>query len=310
MREGLMLRNVFCSLGLIGATFVLAATLSHTNQASAAVYYVSSSAGNDSNDGLSLGNAFRTVGQVNALNLQPGDKVLFKCGDTWRAEQLIIGKSGAEAAPIVFSSFPEGCANKPVLSGSRPITDWTVYSGNIYRADLPTGEFPLGINQLFRNGQRLTLGRWPNLDAGNGGYSFVDSHTAGSKQITDNELPASVNWAGAIVHIKNIRWSMLDRQVTSSSGHTLVLNTGLSCLISGWTDCMGWGYFINNHLSTLNQDGEWYYDESARRVYLYSTAGVPANIEGSVIQEQAPTLRHGGVMLSDGSATAYYYNEK
>jgi len=300
-----MLRNVFCSLVLICATFAVAAALSRTSQASGAVYYVSSSAGNDSNDGSSIGNAFRTVGKVNSLNLQPGDKVLFQCGDTWQAEQLVISKSGTEAAPIVFGSYPEGCANKPALSGSQPITGWTVYSGTIYRADLPAGEFPLGINQLFRNGQRLTLGRWPNLDAPNGGYSFVDAHSSDSNQITDNELPASVNWVGAIVHIKNIRWSMLDRQVTSSSGHTLVLNTGLSCLISGWTNCAGWGYFINDHLSTLDQDGEWYYDAGAGRVYLVSAAGAPANIEGSVIQEQETTLRHGSVMLSDGSATAY-----
>ena len=68
---------------------------------------------------------------------------------------------------------------------------------------------------------------------------------AGGNQITDNELPAG-NWTGAIVHIKNIRWSMLDRQVTSSSGQTLTLNQGLSCLISGWGNCIGWGYFINN----------------------------------------------------------------
>ena len=162
----------------------------------------------------------------------------------------------------------------------------------------------MGINQLFRNDQRLRLGRWPNLDAGSGGYTFVDSHSAGSSQITDNELP-NVDWSGATVHIKNIRWSMLDRQVTSSSGHTLTLNQGLSCLISGWTTCAGWGYFINNHLSTLDQDGEWYYDPDPRRVYLYSTAGSPAAIEGSVIQEEADTLRHGGIMLSDGSATAY-----
>jgi hypothetical protein len=297
---------MFCSLALICATFVVTTALSHASQASGVVYYVSSSAGNDSNDGLSIGKAFRTVGKVNSLDLQPGDQVLFKCGDTWQAEQLIISKSGTEAAPIVISSYPEGCANKPTLSGSRPITGWVPSgSANIYTATLPASDFPMGINQLFRNGQRLTLGRWPNLDAPNGGYSFVDAHSAGSNQITDNELPAGVNWAGAIVHIKNIRWSMLDRQVTSSSGHTLVLNTGLSCLISGWTDCTGWGYFVNNHLSTLDQDGEWYYDESTRRVYLYSTTGTPTNIEGSVIQEQATTLRHGGVMLSDGSATAY-----
>jgi hypothetical protein len=114
-----------------------------------------------------------------------------------------------------------------------------------------------------------------------------------------------VDWSGAVVHIKNIRWSMLDRLVASSSGHTLTLNQGLSCLVSGWGTCAGWGYFINNHLSTLDQDGEWYYDPDLGRVYLFSTGGLPAAIEGSVIQEQAATLRHGGIMLSDGSATAY-----
>ena len=267
-------------------------------------YYVSSSQGDDSNNGLSEGKPFATIGKVNGLDLQPGDHVQFKCGDTWRAEQLVISKSGTQTAPLVFGSYPESCTNKPAFSGSQPITGWVWDSGSIYRADLPAGEFPMGIDQLFRNDQRLRLGRWPNLDAGNGGYAFVDSHSAGSNQITDNELP-NVDWSGAIVHIKNIRWSMLDRQVTSSSGHTLTLNQGLSCLVESWGTCTGWGYFINNSLRTLDQDGEWYYDPAIRRVYLYSTAGLPSGIEGSVIQEQADTLRHGGIMLSDGSATAY-----
>jgi hypothetical protein len=270
----------------------------------AATYYVSSSSGNDANNGLSEGTPFASISKVNSLNLQPGDRVYFKCGDIWRAEQLVLSKSGTESAPIEFNSYPLGCTNKPVLSGSRPISGWVLDSGNVYRADLPPGDFPLGINQLFRDGQRLTLGRWPNLDAPNAGYSFVDGHAAGSNQITDNELPAG-NWSGAILHIKNIRWSMLDRQVTSSSGHNLVLNQGLSCLISGWSSCIGWGYFINNHRNTLDQDGEWFYDSTNRRVYLYSTIGSPNQVEGSVIQEEGETLRHGGVMLSNGVATAY-----
>lgn len=270
----------------------------------AATYYVSSSLGSDGNNGLSEGSPFATIARVNALNLQPGDRVLFRCGDTWQAEQLILSKSGTEGAPIVFSSYPAGCAEKPVLSGSRPISGWTLEAGNVYRADLPPAEFPLGINQLFRDGERLRLGRYPNLDAPDGGYTFVDAHSAGSNQITDNELPA-LDWTGAIVHIKNIRWSMLDRVVTASSGHTLTLNQGLSCLVSGWGDCVGWGYFINNHRATLDQDGEWYYDPAARRVYLYSTGGVPNGIEGSVVLEEGDTLRQGGIMLSDGSATAY-----
>jgi hypothetical protein len=272
--------------------------------ANAVTYYVSSSTGDDSHTGLSAASPLATIAKVNTLNLQPGDQVLFKCGDTWRLEPLVLSKSGTPAAPIEFTSYPAGCANKPILSGSKAISGWVLDSGSVYRADLPVGDFPLGINQLFRNGQRLTLGRWPNIDAPGGGYTFVDAHNANSNQITDNELPA-IDWSGAILHIKNIRWSMLDRQVTGSNGHTLVLNQGLSCLISSWSNCIGWGFFINNHRSTLDQDGEWYYDENARRVYLYSAGGLPANIEGSVVLEQGDTLRQGGVMLSDGSATAF-----
>ena len=58
---------------------------------------------------------------MNGLNLQPGDRVLFKCGDTWRADPLVLSKSGTAAASIEFSSYPAGCADKPVLSGSRAI---------------------------------------------------------------------------------------------------------------------------------------------------------------------------------------------
>jgi hypothetical protein len=284
---------------------LIATALPLSASPTAVTYYISSSSGNDGNNGLSEANAFATIAKVNALNLQPGDRVLLKCGDVWHAEQLILSKSGTELAPIVIGSYPDAaCANKPSLSGSRSISGWVVAATNVYSAALSTTDFPLGLNQLFRNGQRLTLGRWPNIDAPNGGYSFVDAHSAGGAQLTDNELPA-VNWNGAIVHIKNIRWSMLDRQATGSSGHTLTLNQGLSCLVSSWGSCAGWGYFINNHRATLDQDGEWYYDANARRVYLYSTSGTPNNIEGSVIQENADPLRHGGLMLSDGSVTAY-----
>ncbi|CAG0927080.1 hypothetical protein TFLX_00341 [Thermoflexales bacterium] len=296
-RTRLALIFILC-IALISAVRPLSAS------PTAVTYYVSSSTGDDDDDGLSEEKAFATLAKVNALNLQPGDRVLLKCGDVWRAEQLILSKSGTELVPIVISSYPEGCANKPILSGSRSIGGWVPDATNVYRADLSTTDFPLGINQLFRNGQRLTLGRWPNLTDPNSGYAFVEAHTTGGNQITDDQLPA-IDWTGAIVHIKNIRWSMLDRQVTGVSGHVLTLNQGLSCLISGWGNCVGWGYFINNHRATLDQEGEWYYNAATRQVYVYSSGGVPGNMEGSVIQEEATTLRHGGIMLSNGAATAY-----
>ncbi|MBF0344422.1 MAG: VCBS repeat-containing protein [Nitrospirae bacterium] len=246
-------------------------------------YYVSSSTGSDSNDGLTQDRPMMSITKINSLNLRPGDRVLFKCGDTWRVETLIITKSGTEVDPVTFSSYPEGCASKPSISGSRAISGWDEYNGNIFVADLSKGNnsglFTNGINQLFRNGKRLRLGRWPNLSEGDNGYSTIDSSTDG-KTLTDNELP-KVDWTGAVVHIKGMRWYILNREVAGSSGNTLTLGVAADC----WGGCTGWGYFINNHLATLDQDGEWYYDGTLKKVYMYSNSGRPGDneIEGSVI---------------------------
>ena len=115
--------------------------------------------------GLTPGAPFKTIAKVNALNLQPGDKVLFKCGDIWRGEMLMVTKSGASGSPIVYGSYPTSdCANKPILSGTQPIAGWSVYSGNIYVATLSAATFPNGINQLFRNG--VTLDDGPLAESG------------------------------------------------------------------------------------------------------------------------------------------------
>ena len=245
-------------------------------------YYVSMTGGSDLNNGLSEAAPFQTIGKVNALNLQPGDRVLFKCGDVWRGALLMITHSGASANPIVYGSYPTSdCANKPVLSGAQPITGWSVAGSNLYVATVSAATFPNGLNQLFRDGQRLTLGRWPNLDNGDGGYATVSAQPAGNRLTSSLSLPAG-NWVGSTIHLKVIRWSMVNRDVTAQSGSTLTLNADVSCPFT--TNCTGWGFFINNSLNTLDRDGEWWYDKTNRKVYLYATTNPNSStIEGSVI---------------------------
>ncbi len=270
-------------------------------------YYVSSSQGSDSYNGLSASSPFASIQKVNSLALQPGDQVLFKCGDVWRADPLNITRSGSSSQPVTFGSYPAGCANQPLLSGAQPIAGWSPFSGNIYRANLSAGanagKFTLGVNQLFRNGQRLREGRWPNLDAGDGGYSTIDAQPAANR-FSDSQLPAG-NWNGAIAHIRGMRWYLLNRQVTGTSGSTLTVGADLDC----WNaSCSGWGYFLNHHLNTLDQDGEWYYDAGAQQVYLYSSSGSPADgeAEGSVILH-ADDRSWGGVELGTDLDDAVAY---
>jgi hypothetical protein len=303
------MRKKWCSFMVMVGILVVSLGMS-LSTAGATIYYVSSSAGNDFNPGTQA-QPFKTISKVNTLNLQPGDQVLFMCGDIWRADPLKITKTGTSTAPITFGSYPAGCTNKPIFSGTQPITGWTVYSGNIYVADLSTGanagKFPYGINQLSKDGQRLPFGRWPNLNSNsNGGYSTVDGQPS-STQITDNELPTG-DWTGAMIHIKTQRWNLYNRKVTGTSSKTLTLDTGTTC--SG--GCVGWGYFLNNHLNTLDQDGEWYYDDATNRVYLYSTSGTTDNFEGAVIlvnnyYTTSSPIPDGAIMVGDWSAPTVAY---
>ncbi len=265
----------------------------------AVTYYVSSSSGDDGNDGLSPAAPFASVGKVNSLALQPGDRVLFRCGDTWRADPLQLVRSGAAGQPITYSSYPEGCLDRPILSGAQPIAGWALYSGNIYVADLAAGQnagkFGYGVNQLFRDDQRLPMGRWPNLDEGDAGYSTIDDQPAGNR-LTDTELPAG-DWTGAVVHIRGMRWYILNREVTGDTGQTLTLGASAGC----WDgSCAGWGYFLNNHLGTLDREGEWYYDKATQRIYLYTAGGLPGDeqVEGSVVLRDDDRA-WGGIVLGE-----------
>jgi uncharacterized repeat protein (TIGR01451 family) len=270
-------RKLFILIGLLAVLLIaLPARAANTT------YYVSMSDGSDSYNGTSTSTPFKTIGKVNVLNLQPGDRVLFKCGDIWRGEMLMVTKSGATGNPITYGSYPtSNCANQPLLSGAQAIGGWSLYSGSIYVATLSAVTFPNGINQLFRNGQRLTLGRWPNLDNGDGGYATVAAQPGSSQLTSSTALPVG-NWTGATIHLKVIRWSMVNRDIAAQNGATFSLNSSVSCPYT--TNCTGWGFFINNSLNTLDREGEWYYDKINRKVYLFTSINPnTSTTEGSVV---------------------------
>jgi hypothetical protein len=254
-------------------------------------YYVSTG-GDDANDGLSESTPIKTLSRAGNLAVKPGDRVLFRCGDTWRNENLILSRSGADCQNIVYGSYPAVCKNQPIFSGSYPVTDWHQNPNGIWVADLSAGgnagHFPSGINQLFKSNVRLPLGRWPNRDDPNfpGGYSRIATQS-GDSSIGDPNLPQA-DWTGAIFHHFSIRWLLLNTWVKSSATGTLQLATAIDCYngcgdpdLSNPAD-YGWGYFLANHPSTLDQEGEWYYDKTSHQVMLVSSAA-PDSIEASVV---------------------------
>lgn len=85
-------------------------------------YYVSNSQGNDSNNGTSQSTPWRTLSKVTNASLNPGDKVLFKRGDTWTGQQLNQAESGTINNPIVFGAYGEG--SNPVFNGNNSLSNY------------------------------------------------------------------------------------------------------------------------------------------------------------------------------------------
>jgi hypothetical protein len=128
--SGLLLLGLLLSPRLFSNTFRVAAA----NQ----TYYVSN-AGSDNNLGTSESSSWQSAQKVGSASLQPGDKVLFKRGDTWTGA-LTISKSGVQDNPIIIGAY--GSGDKPVFR--NPGGTWN-------RAVSLTGSYIVVENILVRD---------------------------------------------------------------------------------------------------------------------------------------------------------------
>jgi len=90
-------------------------------------YFVANS-GDDSNNGQSEENAWKTLAKVNGSSFNPGDNILFKRGDTFmgRLRPTINGELGEH---IVFGAY--GSGNKPIINGVGQ-SDSLLVSGGLH----------------------------------------------------------------------------------------------------------------------------------------------------------------------------------
>ena len=71
-------------------------------------FYVSSTLGNDQNDGLTEGTAFGSLKPVNQLVLEPGDRILLERGSVFEDQYLHIRGKGAAGNPIEIGAYGTG----------------------------------------------------------------------------------------------------------------------------------------------------------------------------------------------------------
>lgn len=100
----------------IGSTRTVIVDTDEPADSQGTVFYVDASAEKENYDGTSPEQPLKTLEQVNALELVPGDTVLFRKDCRWTGS-LHIKTSGTEDAPITFGMYGEG-QSKPCIDGA------------------------------------------------------------------------------------------------------------------------------------------------------------------------------------------------
>ena len=263
------------SLGIVS----ILACLCFFLPAFSATYYCSNS-GNDQNTGISDTAAFATVSHAKT-KLRSGDTLLLKRGDIFRDTLNLTSISNP-----VLDAYGTIGSQKPVLSGSAAITGWTVYKGSIWVAACPQK-----IQKLFVNDSMMTLARYPDT-----GWLRVDTMTenadGSNTVITDAALASHAGnaanyWTNAQIRWRRWSWWFETRPIASYDATGKLSLAGASVIHIDPSDgTRGWGFYIDNKFEELTAPGEWYYDATAGKVYLYPKNGADPNtmlVEGAFL---------------------------
>jgi parallel beta-helix repeat protein len=226
------------------------------NLSFATTYYFSSSIGNDDYTSLQARNPstpWKTLNKLNSffININSGDSILFKRGETFYGS-LTANKSGAVFSPIYFGAYGQG--TNPEISGFTTLKTWKLVGNGVYESPCNTNAPTLVIN-----GVQQALGRYPNK-----GYLSLESHV-GNSSITDNQLTDATDWTNGEVVIKKTRWIIDRNKITQHKGNTITYSAGNTT----YAATNGYGYFIQNHVKTLDQFGEWYLDSARHTIMVY-----------------------------------------
>ncbi|WP_433019074.1 right-handed parallel beta-helix repeat-containing protein [Kribbella sp. CA-294648] len=285
-----------CRRAIISVVVGLAAAIApHDMSASWAntlgtTYYVATT-GSDTNNGTSLGTAFKTTTKCGTVAVA-GDACLIR-GGTYR-ETVRPASSG-----VTFAAYS---TEKPVVSGATPVTGWSLWQGSIYRASVTLdagydatpmpGNTQLAANQIFASGRMLPEAQFPEPgpDPVWPAWAKLDSATLdpatnpplGSPRtgnLLDSDLPNLPPLSGSVIYFTG-NWTALSGTVTGNTAGSLDFTIPESSPALYPSDPTGdKDYRVLGNLSLLTQPNEWFYDSSAEQLYIMTHGSVPTGIE-------------------------------
>ena len=272
------------------AAVILSAPPAGAAAATQATYYVAPN-GDDTGSGAitspfkTLQHARDVVRTANAT--MTGDIYVYLRGGSYPVSGTIDfgpGDSGTNGHRVVYAAYPN---ETPVLEGGVPVTGWTQYSGNIWKAPLSRGT---KLRALYVNDKRafmaaktinsagcygtynITAGQaawaWESGSQCDGAkYSLADFPAIARNQ-DDLEIETATTWTTAIVGV---------RQVTTSSDGAnrvaLFQQPGAAIAQGAYNGNaqVGGAHKVMNAYEFLDTPGEFYFDKSNGTLYYYKS---------------------------------------
>jgi hypothetical protein len=215
-----------------------------------------------------LERAQRAVREEIARGLRGPVQVRLGAGVYWLTAPLAFGPedSGTEQCPVTWT----GDGGPVVLSGGRPVTGWARQAGDLWAASVPWAK-DQPFRQLYVNGARATLARFPHADATppylkvtlsdlsadltSFRLGFGPGKLLALSRPSDAELVTLGNWALCRDYVSD--YDPASGALTLAPPH--VARTADPW---NWLD-VGRGGFVQGAREFLSEPGEWYLDRVA-----------------------------------------------
>jgi hypothetical protein len=224
-----------------------------------------------------------------------GPVTVYLLGGTYYLKEPVVfgpSNSGTATAPISYKAY-----DKPViLSGGIKVTaNWTAAPGSIMKTTIAAG---LKVDQLFLNGKRQILARYPNFRAGErlDGYA-ADALAKAGVSARPEEGP------GYIRALHNQEWGGNDFTITGKDGSTVSYkwvgdnNRG---------DQMHATYrMVENIYELLDAAGEWFYRKSTGELFFWPPSGTDPNTAGIELASMDGLIRFVGSGPTSAGSVKY-----
>ena len=233
-------------------------------------YYIAPD-GNDTNPGTitkPFSSLERVRDAIRQSNANGPTTVYLRQGTYYLSKTFVLTSedSGTNDGPVIYQAYP---GEKVTISGGMKLSlKWKPYRDGILQAQTPDG---LKIDQLFVNGKRRHMARYPNYDANARPYNGAAADAFSPSRAASWEDPV-----GGYIHaMHRAHWGGYHYRITGKKENNEITYEG------GWQNNRQMGMhpndrFVENIFEELDAPGEWFHDSKNNTLYYLPDEDVDA----------------------------------